>query len=221
MRWGSSAVQTFFTFTTWIDWSASRHGLLTPGERASSSDWMGNEVSPKPVWTLRRRAKSWACRQSIPDHPAGVPSLNRLSYIEYYENEAVTIHFKSLCHHLARASMKNYGGSHWSRYESCAHAWTPLSIDPSSQPAGCCYSKYGPLFRWLNANNVAGDSQYFFQILVRSCGNSVCARMGFGLQTGVRFSDGSWASSTQRCPHRPWGPPSLSSNGFKRLFPWS
>jgi hypothetical protein len=146
---------------------------------------MGNKVSPKTGPAFAEKSNIFTSRKSIPDHPAGAQSLNRPSYIESYENQVFTVHFKSLYHHLARASMKNYMGSHRSLY-----AWTPLSIDPSSHPAGCCYSEYGPLFQWLNANYVAGDSQYFFQILARSCGNSVWAGMGYGLQTCVRFSDG-------------------------------
>jgi hypothetical protein len=40
--------------TSW-EWSASRPGRFTPGERALSTHWIGGGWDPEPVWMTRRR----------------------------------------------------------------------------------------------------------------------------------------------------------------------
>jgi hypothetical protein len=40
------------------EWSASRPGRFTPGERAPGTHWIGGWMTPEPVWTTWRRENS-------------------------------------------------------------------------------------------------------------------------------------------------------------------
>jgi hypothetical protein len=46
------------------EWSASRLGRFTPGERATGTNWIGGWVDSEPVWTTWRRENTLSYRDS-------------------------------------------------------------------------------------------------------------------------------------------------------------
>jgi hypothetical protein len=58
-------IQIFFTSAlAGGEWSTSRPGRFTPGERAPRTHWIGDWVDPEPVWTTWRIENSWPYRDS-------------------------------------------------------------------------------------------------------------------------------------------------------------
>jgi hypothetical protein len=68
--WGSGDIASFFTSALdGGDWSTSRAGSFTTGERARGTHCIGGWVYPEPVWTLWNREKSLSPLPRIKPRP--------------------------------------------------------------------------------------------------------------------------------------------------------
>jgi hypothetical protein len=57
------------------EWSASRPGRFTPGERAPGSDWIGGWVDSRADLEAVEKRFFPPCRESNPGRPACSPSI--------------------------------------------------------------------------------------------------------------------------------------------------
>jgi hypothetical protein len=71
-------IQVFLTSALVGDeWSASRSGRFTPGERAPGTHWIGGWGTPEPVWTTWRNESSCPHRYSNSDPSVVEPVVSR------------------------------------------------------------------------------------------------------------------------------------------------
>jgi hypothetical protein len=79
---GERCIEPYF-LTSALDggeWSVSRTGRFTPGERARGTHWIGGWMGPRGGLDAVEKRKILSCRVYNPDCPTRSPSLYRLSY---------------------------------------------------------------------------------------------------------------------------------------------
>jgi hypothetical protein len=80
MPWRNMGEWRYSSTILGSNWSASRPGCFTPGERAHGTQWIGCWVSPRASMEAVEKRNILHCQELNPGHPAHSLLLYQLSY---------------------------------------------------------------------------------------------------------------------------------------------